>query len=181
MAKQTAKKIKRIKKILKGEIHHNRWFIWAVVFSVVFSIVLVAYIEISDINFSTSFLPQNEFKSDQAYKDTRLGFFLHYPAGWIIEAENDKTINFAPPTLYRGGVSITVLDPKSEKSFLKTLDIVKEQSVNLDGYKGTKIYNSILGRGFESVVILKTEKKLFILRGDDVFVNRALLTFKILN
>jgi hypothetical protein len=178
MTIQADKKKKQIKKILRKKVHHNRWLIWAIVFSIVSLTGLASYIQISDLNIESDTTPYKNFESWHGYRDARLGFALRYPRDWSIEVENSTTVNFVPPDMIRDGVTVSVLVPKNEKAIRSALDIFKEEPVIIGNLKATRIFNAIAGRGYESVVLLKTDKKLFVIRGVGSLVDQILLTFK---
>jgi hypothetical protein len=75
-------------------------------------------------------------------------------------------------------VSVEVIDPKFEKTILKSLDILNETSTKIDNTPAVKITNN-LGLGFTETVILATQNnKLYVIRGTDSLVQKLMSGFR---
>jgi hypothetical protein len=165
-----------IYRLHKIKIHPNRWLGWSIAYGLIVAVALVGYIKVSDVNFEAQ-LAENEFHPWHSYNDARLGFGIRYPADWSIEADNNSTISFLPTNLSDEGVSVHVTKPSAEKAIRRTLKILEESKIALDGQIAAKIINN-LGQGHTETVILAVHKsKLYVLRGTDSFVEKLILTF----
>lgn len=160
------------------KVHHNRWLIWAIAYSVIVAIAIIGYISVSEVNFESQIIAENNFHSWHTYKNFPLGFSVRYPADWAIEADDNTTVDFVPNSNSDQGVTIAVTAPASEKAIRKSLKILREASIMLDGQPAQKITND-LGRGHSETVILAAHmSKLYVLRGSDSLVRQLQLTFR---
>ncbi len=161
----------------KIKLHPNRWMLWAIAYTLIIAVGMIGYIKVSDVDFEVQAIAQQGFQPWHNYKDTRLGFTLRYPADWTIEAENSSTINFSPANTADEGVSISVIKPTDEKTLRKTLDILSEQRIKLDGNKAVKIINNLGAKHTETFVMSLKNQHLYVLRGSESEIQKLLLTF----
>lgn len=165
-----------IYRLHKIQIHPNRWLIWALAYSLIVAIALMGYIAVTEVDFETQ-VSDTDFQPRHFYRDSRLGFSLHYPADWSVEAVDSSTISFVPTKNMDQGVTVEVTEPSLEKTIRKSLKISGERAIRLDSNPAVKIIND-LGRGhFETVVLATHNNKLYVLRGTDTLVQQLSLTF----
>ncbi|MEO8065341.1 MAG: hypothetical protein ABI643_00605 [Candidatus Doudnabacteria bacterium] len=169
-----AKKLHKFHQII---VHPNRWLVWAIVYGIFVTIALVGYIQVTEVNFESQ-IAENTFQPWHTFQDIRLGFRVHFPADWSIEAVNSSMINIFPSTISDEGVSVLVVPPASENAIRKTLKIVQENTIRVDGSPAQKIINDLGGGHSETVVLAQHNNKLYELRGTDNLVMKLVLTFQ---
>jgi len=169
-----AKKKYRIHKI---KIHPNRWFIWALAYTIIVAIGLISYIKISDLNFQTQLIAENTFTPWHSYSDKLLGFSVKYPLNWSIEAGADTSVSFVPMDSPDEGVTVSVNKLATEQAIRKPLKVSSEGSIVVDNVLGTNILNKLGGEQFEEVILLKHNQKLYVMRGTEELVQKLALTF----
>ena len=166
---------KRKFKLHKIRVHHNRWLIWAVAYSIMVAIALVGYIKVSNVKLE-SLVADNNFSAWRPYTNKTLGFTLRYPTNWAVEVDKNSVV-FSPTNNTDDGVTIVVASTSSEKSLRKTLKIKSETKITVDGSAAAKIMNDIGGGHVEEVVLVTHAGKLYIIRGTTNLVESALQTF----
>lgn len=167
----------KLHQLHKIKIHDNRWLIWAIVYVLFVCIALVYYVKISDLNIDSENTAESGFSASRSYSDARLGFTVKYPTTWGIEADFDSSVNFVPDDSSDVGITVSVVNASAEKSLRRTLDILSESAMILDKVSATKIIND-LGEGHtETVVLAIYNRKLYVIRGSENFVQKFLLTF----
>jgi hypothetical protein len=159
----------------KIKVHHNRWLIWAVAYVLFVTIAIVGYLKVSDLNLDAE--SQNTYQPTHVYNDKRLGFALRYPADWSIEASSNTSITFLPNDLMDEGVVVSMVPPTAETAIRKALTVVYEVPVTVGDISGTNIISDLGDDHTESVVLIKYNSKLYVIRGSENYVNKILLTF----
>lgn len=177
MAKRKKHPIFRLHKI---KIHRNRWLIWAIAYAVIVTIGLVGYLTVSGINFETQITAENNFVSWHSFSSPELGFNLHYPVSWVMEAVNKSTINLTPVEGSNQKVTLAVLKPTAETAIRNELTINKETRIQLDNYRAVQIVSDLGNGQMETVVMALRNHKLYVLRGPDALVQKLQLTFHFL-
>jgi len=171
---------KRKSKFHQIIVHHNRWLIWAVAYTLMVTIALVGYIKVSDIQMESDLTAENTFTPAHSYTNQFLGFSLRYPSNWAIEADNNS-VTFAPTSSADLGVSVTVTAVADEKALRKSLTISTEKTISVDNVTGIEITNNLSEGHLEAVVLVRHNNKLYVIRGTENFVDQLLLTFNFLN
>ena len=167
----------KLRKLYKIKVHKNRWLIWAIAYVVIVTLALFGYVKVSDLNFDTQ-MTGNTYQPLHSYNDARLGFGVRYPADWSIGVDSNSSVTFFPSEINLDGVTISVVDPVSEKFIRQDLKIRKESSTFVDGSIGRKIINDIGDNHAETVVLALKDHKLYVIRGSDNLVSKVLLTFR---
>lgn len=168
---------KKIKRLHKIKIHHNRWLIWACAAAVVAAIALVGYIEVSEISFQDQIFNFNDVGSQKTYHDQSLGFSINYPNSWGIEAAENNVV-FSDPEKSGEDVSVFVYDADAEKALRQSLNISDTDDIKIDSVKGTRITNSITKKVKEQVILLPFGDKLYVIRGNGALFSRIATSFK---
>ncbi len=169
-----AKKKHPIFRLHKIKVHHNRWLIWAIAYVLFVAIAMVGYIKISDESV-TSYQADQVFASWRTYQNSSLGFSVHYPATWAIESTDPATVTIGPQS--STGIEISLYKTTAEKTIRKPLDIVAERPITIDGVAGKQITNDLGNNNFETVVLVKNQGHIYVIRGSESDVNKILLTF----
>jgi len=172
-----AKKKHPIFRLHKIKVHHNRWLIWAIAYVLFVTIALVGYIKITDEDV-TEVQAEQVFRSwGEIYQNQKLGFSLRYPAHW--EATADDVSVVVGPETGDEAVEVSVYRPTAERTIRKPLKILEEQPLVVDGREATQITNDIGNGKTESVVLVKTDAHIYVIRGEKSNVNKILLTFNL--
>ncbi len=158
----------------KIKIHHNRWLIWAISYTLIVTIALVAYVKISELWLDSE--AENVYAPQHSYTDQRLGFALRYPADWSIEAASTSVI-FMPTEGDDDGVTVSAVVGGSDIAVRKSLKISAETTVSVGGVTGIKIANDLGMDHTETVILAHHNGKLYIIRGSEVLVQKILPTF----
>lgn len=175
-----AKSKYKFNKLYNIKLHSNRWLIWAIAYALIVAVAVIGYIQVSEINFETGQIAENQFQPWHSYTDHSLGFSLRYPTDWSIEATNSSNVTFIPANSTDAGVTVQVAKSSAQKAFQKSLKILSQTKTALDGQPAIKIMND-LGKGHSETVILAVYKtKLYIMRGTDSLVAKLMLTFNFL-
>src|SRR3989344_5997847 len=172
-----AKRKYKLHHLHKIKVHHNRWLIWALAYALIIAIALVGYIKVSDSNLQTELTAEADFKSWRMYNDQRLGFALRYPSDWSIEVGVDSTINFSPGSSEDVGVEVYRTTTASENAIRRSLDIVTEEEITVNNEPAVRILSDLGGKHLEEVVLIKHNKKLYVVRGTKNLVDRLMQTF----
>ena len=176
-----AKNKYKLNKLHKIKIHHNRWLIWALAYAFFVSIALVGYIKVSDINLDTQLIAENNFMPGHSYTDKVMGFNLKYPSNWSIEANSPTSLSFTPENSNDSGVAVSTIPLSAEKALRKSLHINGESPITVDGVAADEIYNDLGNDGhFEVVLLVRNNKKLYVIRGTKELVDQLLQTFNFL-
>lgn len=161
---------------LKRKIHPNRWLAWAIVVAVLTAALLVSYIEVTDINFEREAIPVAHPLVWQSYRNYSQDFSLRFPPSWGIEAVVDAII-FSDP---KGGdeVSMAVFAPTSEAAVRRTLDIGSEEGGKVGGVAAVRIKNMVSDDAYETVILVKTNEKLYKISGFGKYFDPVVSTIK---
>lgn len=170
-----AKKKHPIFRLHKIKIHHNRWLIWAIIYVVFVAVAMVGYIAVSD-EAVTEYQAEQVFNSWRTYDNSNLGFSLHYPTAWAIESTDAASVTIAPQNA--SGIEVISYKSTAEKVIRKSLTIVAEQPVIVDGIDGIQLINDLGDNNFEAVVLVKNQGHIYVIRGAEPDVSKVLLTFK---
>ncbi len=174
-----AKNKYQLSQIHKVKIHHNRWLIWAIAYLCFIFIALLGYIQISSVNVETEELTaENSFQPWHPYKNEELKFSLRYPDKWSIEPASQTSVDFVPEMLSRPGVNVSVYASGDEKSIRAVLDVQSENKIEVDGIPATRLTTKLAGNETETVVLVKKDGRLYVLRGTLGSVSAFLQTFK---
>ncbi|OGE87756.1 MAG: hypothetical protein A3J07_03525 [Candidatus Doudnabacteria bacterium RIFCSPLOWO2_02_FULL_49_13] len=171
-----AKQKHPIYRLHKIKVHHNRWLIWAIAYVLFVAIALIGYIKVSD-EAQSSQVAEQTFVSWHTYENPKLGFSLRYPASWAVEADEVSAI-FAPES--GQGIEVSVYKPNAERTIRKPLNVISESPVMVDGVKATGIVNDLGGGRVEGVVLAKTDRHIYVIRGSKSDINKILLTFNLI-
>lgn len=175
-----AKKKHPIFRLHKIKIYPNRWLIWAIAYALIVAVAMVGYIKVSEINFETAQIAENQFQPWHSYINHSLGFSLRYPADWSIEATNSSAVTFIPSNSTDAGVTVAVAKPSAQKALQKSLKILSKTSTILDGQPATKILNDLGSNHSETVILTVVNKQLYVVRGTNSLVAKLMLTFNFL-
>ncbi len=154
---------KKLHHHLKRKILQNRLLVWAIVAMVLTAALLVSYIEVTGINFEREVMPAAHPLAWQSYRNYSQNFSLRFPPSWGIESVIDAII-FSDAT---GGdeVAVTVFAPSSEAAVRRTLDIGSEEKVKVGGAPAVRIKNMGSDDAYETVILVKTNQKLYKISG----------------
>jgi hypothetical protein len=169
-----------IYRLHKVKVHRNRWLIWALVYALIVTIVLVWYITLTNVNYEEE-PAVSQFQVWHTYSNKPLGFSLRYPSTWAVESERSSVFHFVPNDSRDEGVSITVGKPSDENAFRKILHIQNETPTTLDNVPAREIINYIGANNTETIIIATHQNKLYILRGSDDLLRKLLLTFNFIS
>src|ERR1700690_4194352 len=122
----------KIHKHLKKILHPNRWFIWAIVVTVIASAALFFYIVISGLNDQANQQFSN-LTPRMVFSDQTFGFSVIYPRGWVLERDTDNHKSVVFENLGSTPESITVSkisasDAVKIKDSLKLMGISNEDN-----------------------------------------------------
>lgn len=168
---------KKLKKLHKIKVHHNRWLIWAIVSALFATIALVGYIKISEEYFGAQVSNFNDVETWKMYRDSRLGFSMNYPGKWVIESQRNG-IEFSDPKQPADGITISFYDPKDEVAVLAGINKVSEERFKIGDLIGMKYTDSISKKVNEEVILVKYNNKLYSIRGSGKSYEKVLSSFK---
>lgn len=165
------------KHIHKIKVHDNRWLAWTIAIAVLICASLVAYIQVTDINFTT----QMSFSSGpnanwMTFNHRAQGYSIKYPKNWGLEADSDFGMSFVNLQDSNEYFSISTYPANQEKQIRESLFTTNELPVKVSGLSGTKISQS--RNQAESVAMVKDRDTLFVFRGKSRNFDRILATFK---
>jgi hypothetical protein len=167
------------KQIHKIKVHDNRWLAWTIAIAVLVCASLVAYIQVTDINFST----QMSFSSGPnsnwlTFNHRAQGYSVKYPRNWGLETDtdNDFGMSFVNPQDSNEYFSVSTYLASDEDEIRRSLFTSNELPVKISGVNGTKISQS--RNQPESVAMVLHGDMLFLLRGKGGNFDRILATFK---
>ena len=177
-----AKNKYQLSQLHKVQVHHNRWFIWALVYLIFIFIALSGYLKVSDIKTDTQELAaDSNFSPRHTYSNKNLGFSLRYPPDWAIEAGSDTSVDFLPAVLSYPGVNVSVYDAADEPEIRQALGIKVEKPLTLDGQRGSVVTSLLKGSNVEeTVVLVQNEGRLYVIRGPAGVVDEFIITFNFL-
>ena len=187
-------------------IYPNRYLIWAVVFVIIVSASLVAYIKITDILFESENVPVSNIKPVsnedwKIYTNSKYGFSFKYPSeqGKVCQPDNPNSVQINPSCEGREGypgirVYVSPNDPniiaKFETSFKnKKVRNFAQQNIKVDGIDAVEFSGSLTD---ELGVDLLFKQVIFNYNGhlydindyyyiDKSYLDQILSTFKFIN
>jgi hypothetical protein len=173
--------IKHLSRPHKVKIHHNRWLIWCVALSFILLMGLFSYIEISNYSFMRNSTEGYYYlkKQGQSFKDSYNGFSVKHPRSWGIEAESRNSIAFIDPTNYGESITVSVYSVSDEASIIKSMGLKDGREIVLGSASG-KLYLRNSNNIPEKAVLIKSDKRLFVIRGNSKYFEGFLRTFQIL-
>lgn len=134
MNQKTHQQTKQRRRFRNPQLHHNRWFIWAIVAIVLAGAGLTAYILISAENNSSAQV-YTQLVQRPEYTNTALGFKVDYPQGWTIDNSEPGIVSFDNPQNSSEQLSVSSGDAASEVQLRKSVSIANEQDYTNDGLK----------------------------------------------
>lgn len=165
------------KQVHKIQVHHNRWLAWTIAIAVLVCASLVAYIQVTDIHFSTQMSFSSGPNSNWSTFNHRVqNYSVKYPKGWGLEAE-DSGMSFVNPRNPNEYFLITAYPATEESNIRRSLFTGNEQLVNVNGLKVSKVNQS--RQQEESVAMVQDGDVLFVMRGTGENFDRILATFKL--
>lgn len=172
-----AKEKRKLSNLHKIKIHDNRWLAWSVSIAILATIALVGYIKVSDIYFHSQFSDNIEYTSKwHLFKHKTEGYSLRYPNSWALENEDNQIsfVNLREPNQY---FSVAIYDASQEETLKASLFSTSQTTITVNGTPGVMISQ---GRKHpESVVMMKSGSKLYVLRGKGDLFEKILSTFKL--
>ena len=115
-------------------LHPNRYFIYAIIFSFVAGGMLLAYINLSNINEQnqSAFVPLTP--QTKKYINSDIGFELEYPLMWQIElGTGPQSIVFENPQNLSQAVTVTKFPIQAQTMLVKSLHSTSEADTTIDG------------------------------------------------
>ncbi len=171
---------KHIRQLHKIKIHHNRWFIWAIVVSFVVMVSLLSYIKVSSLLFD-EYLSYPAILDDYGinYRDNRLGFAMRHPNNWGIESTEENIVEFSDSKNLDEIISVAVYEAGDEAAVRGTLSVKSEKSIMVNGNSARELTVKTAAGGMETVVLLNKNGSLYVIRGASPFFGSVLSTFKV--
>jgi hypothetical protein len=165
------------KQVHKIQVHHNRWLAWTIAIAVLACASLVAYIQVTDIHFST----QMSFSSGagtswSSFNHRSMGYSIKYPKIWGLETEADSGMAFVNPNDVNEYFAIASYPLEEERELRAALFKTNELPVKIGGLSGTKVNQG--GDQAESIAMVKNDQAVFVLRGKGGNFDRILATFR---
>lgn len=175
---------KKVKKtsgsILLKELHHNRWFIWAIVIIVVVMGGLAFYISIASEN-DSSMQAFVGLQPRPDYSNSYMGFSVNYPSSWVIDDSNQSSdiISFDNPINPSESVNITEAASSSIAKFKKS-SIIKSQSTSERNGMEITVYtiSTPEENQLSTVAVIQYANKAFYITGNSSSFNYFLNNFR---
>lgn len=161
----------------KIKVHENRWLAWAISLALLACAALVAYIQVTNINFETQMADSAYTASSSSlFTNKSEGYTIRYPKNWSLETDGENSISFVNSSNYNEYFNITVYDSSEERTVRQSLFQTEEEDVSINGLSGVKISQ---GRNQpESVVMIENDDRLYVFRGRGDIFERIIRTFK---
>jgi hypothetical protein len=173
-----AKAKRNWKHIHKIRIHDNRWLAWTIALAVLMCASLVAYIQVTGIQFETSMHFSSDANTGWATFTNRSGgYTVKYPKNWGLEADGDRSMSFVDTTQADSYFSVAVHSASDERAIRSSLFPTSEKQIKVAGMDAVKItQNRNLG---ETVALLRDGETLYVMRGMGDNFDRMLATFRL--
>jgi hypothetical protein len=173
-----AKEKRNWKHIHKIRVHENRWLVWTLAIAVLVCASLVAYIQVSDINFLTQVTSEYSSVANwSSFTHKAEGYSVKYPRTWGVEAETGGSISFISSNNPNEYFTVTPYPLGDERTLRTALFSTDEESVTVNGVSGLRLNES--RNQLETIVMLKDSSKVYVLRGKGNSFDRILSTFRL--
>jgi hypothetical protein len=168
------------KSVWKRVLHPNRYFIWAIIVIILGLGSLIAFIEISSINDSSSQI-YSDLVPHNIYNNQKLGFSVGYPNGWVIDSgsQDASVISFDNPNDPNESISISSSTLASVAKFKKSSKIDSATSSERNGMQIT-IYEISSPEGTQplKIAVIESAKKAYYISGQSASFMRFVNSFK---
>ena len=152
-SKTSSKHTTSKKHVLMTVLHPNRYFIYAIIFAFVAGGMLLAYINLSNINEQnqSAFVPITP--QTKSYVNSDIGFELQYPVTWQIElGTGPQSIVFENPQNLSEAVTVTKFPIQAQTMLVKSLHADTEADATINGntimeFTGTTTNTAIVTSG----------------------------------
>jgi hypothetical protein len=173
-AKQIKKHLKRLHKI---KIHHNRWLIWAIAFSVIVFSCLLAYISTSQRAFEQNMADFSYLNHNGVvYRDVKHGFSLKHPYNWGVEVPQPDLVVFSDPFNYGQSLEVEIYKPADRAALKKAADVASQQTLTVDGVTGEQ-WNLGSDSEMETMILLENNGMLYVIRSNTPWLTHILATW----
>jgi hypothetical protein len=162
----------------KIKVHDNRWLVWTVAIAILLCSTVVAYIQVSDINFQTQlWLTGDATTNWVSFEDPNRQYNFKHPKSWAVEAESQDSYTFVNTEDVTEYFNVTVY-PKNQADLVReALVTSRERSVNVGGIPAVLITTDYSST--EKAVLLSQDDSLFVLRGTGSVFNRIVSSFRL--
>src|SRR3989344_4006858 len=165
-------------------IDPNRWFLWAITFSVAVGLLLILSIQKLAEEYEEQAINAYESTVWKTFASKTLGISVRYPPFWQIEIDplDVHAVYFENSRDYNENISVSVREPRLEPVIRSALRISSEKSVTLDGQSG----RWIVGRDASdpatgNVVLIRRGENLYIITGSAKTFERIIKGIKFIN
>jgi hypothetical protein len=166
------------KHIHKIKVHDNRWLAWTMAIAVLACAALVAYIQVTDIQFQTQMsFTTGPSATWSTFNHRAAGYNLKYPRTWALEAESDSTMVFVNPANSNEYFSVSTYSPSQEDEVRASIFTTNEEPVKVGGLSGTRISQN--RNQPESAAMFSDGETLFVLRGKGNSFDPILASFRL--
>lgn len=166
------------KEVHKIKVHDNRWLVWTIALAVLLCATVVAYIQVTDINFQTQFGPTSDANTSWgSFEDPGRQYTLKHPKSWAVESEAPDSYTFVNSDDVDEYFNVTVYPANQEDLVREALIASRERSVQVGGLPAILISTDYSKT--EKAVLLTQDRKLYVLRGTGSLFNRIVSSFRL--
>ena len=160
-----AKEKRNWKHIHKIRIHDNRWLMWTISLSILICATVIAYIQVSGINFEIQMgYDRTPPSGYSVFSNNSEGYNLKYPKKWSVESEGDSRMSFVDdidPNQYFSVITYPAVEERQVRTALAASG--KEQGVLIAGLPASLYVQNI--DTTEKVALIKEDNTVYVLRG----------------
>lgn len=159
------------KKLHKIVIHPNRYLIWACAVAIIVAAGLVSYSYISGISIVNQLGPESDTTYWHTYKDANLS--LRYPADWLVDP-GPSYVGFG--TKLNDHFLVYTYSSTDDPAYNAYAQMASSRHINVDGVLGFRVNDP--SNPNQRIAFVKTSKKLYEFRGDNIFFDQILDSVK---
>ena len=166
------------KHIHKIRVHDNRWLVWTIAICVLVCSTLVAYIQVTGIDFDTQmgYAPESTM-TWSSFNNSSDGYSFKYPRSWGVESEGPATMSFVNPANPNEYFSVITYPVEQERQVRSSLVATgTEQPVMVAGLSGTRFVQNT--DKTENVVLVNEGENVYVLRGKGGTFEKIIESFR---